>query len=280
MPLSVKRIPTGVSEFDTIIKGGLPSGSVVLLLGEVGAGQNEYVYTSASKLLMTKENPKLKDFLLGHACDLNALPNKLFYVTFSRSKEDILHEVEASFNVDYFETLKNDLIFKDFSDYYFKNSIVPSAWTLGGSNVLFEGKGSNPKLLESLVDFLDENAANNIVIIDSITDLVESEAIRLQDLVITLKGMQRMAKKWECLIYLILIKNIIERKWQQMLIDSVDGVITFEWSHSHRSSKRQRYMYVEKFMSILPHLDESKISRFATTVTAQSGLVVANTERI
>jgi hypothetical protein len=33
-------------------------------------------------------------------------------------------------------------------------------------------------------------------------------------------------------------------------------------------------------MSILPHLDMERIARFATTVTAQSGLVVIDTERI
>jgi hypothetical protein len=41
-----------------------------------------------------------------------------------------------------------------------------------------------------------------------------------------------------------------------------------------------RYMYVDKFISLLPHLDKERIARFATVVTAQSGLVVIDTERI
>ena len=65
-----------------------------------------------------------------------------------------------------------------------------------------------------------------------------------------------------------------------MMMDSVDGTLVFEWSRFATSSKRQRYLYVEKFMSILPHLAMERIARFATTVTAQSGLVVIDTERI
>ena len=65
-----------------------------------------------------------------------------------------------------------------------------------------------------------------------------------------------------------------------MIMDSVDGALVFEWSRYANSSKRQRYMYVEKFISILPHLNKERIARFATTVSALSGLVVIDTERI
>ena len=65
-----------------------------------------------------------------------------------------------------------------------------------------------------------------------------------------------------------------------MIIDSVDGVLVFEWSRHTTSSKRQRYIYIAKFVSLMPHLDEQRIARFATTLTSQSGLVVIDTERI
>jgi len=65
-----------------------------------------------------------------------------------------------------------------------------------------------------------------------------------------------------------------------MVIDSVDGVLRFEWAKFHHTSKRQRYLYVEKFMSVLPHLDQERIARFATLITSQSGFVVINTERV
>ena len=135
-------------------------------------------------------------------------------------------------------------------------------------------------LLESLVDFLDTNATNSMIIIDSLTDLVVSETVDFQHVVSLLKGMQRMAKKWNSVIYLLLTDEILDKKRQQMIIDSVDGVLKFEWAKFHHTSKRQRYLYVEKFMSVLPHLDQERIARFATLITSQSGFVVINTERV
>jgi len=67
---------------------------------------------------------------------------------------------------------------------------------------------------------------------------------------------------------------------QRMIMDSVDGALMFQWSKLGISSRRQRYMHVEKFMSILPHLEKERVARFATTVTASNGLVVIDTERI
>ena len=89
-----------------------------------------------------------------------------------------------------------------------------------------------------------------------------------------------MSKRWGGVIYLVLTHDILDERKQRMIMDSVDGSLVFEWSRFANSSKRQRYLYVEKFMSILPHLDKERIARFATVVTAQSGLVVIDTERI
>lgn len=278
----VKKIPTGVGDFDAIVNGGLPDGSVVMLLGEHGAGQHEFVFTSAYKLGMVKDHPNQAPFYLGNSCDFSALPDNFCYISFSRSKQDILRDIRISFDPDFHAVLSRKLKFKDFSASYFKKTIVPSSWA--GTD---EGKGQklfgdNPKenVLEELVDFLDENANNSMIIIDSLTDLVISEMVNTSELISVIKGIQRASKKWGGVIYLLLTKGIIDSKEEQMLIDSVDGVLVFEWSHYLRSSKRQRYIYVEKFMSLLPHLDEGKIARFPTMITARSGFTVLNMEMI
>ena len=47
MPQAVKqRMPTGISSLDPILEGGVPPGSVILLLGDLGAGNSEFVYSS------------------------------------------------------------------------------------------------------------------------------------------------------------------------------------------------------------------------------------------
>jgi KaiC/GvpD/RAD55 family RecA-like ATPase len=276
----VDRIPTGVADFDSIMQGGLPIGSVVLLLGDVGGGGHEFAMTSAAKIGIVKEFPDTRTFMLGDAGKNGRLPEKMCYITFSRSRDDILRDVKLSFNKDFYESLSNNLLFKDFSRDYFMHTVVPTSWVENEPTGLFSSDKKQDGLLESLVDFLDNNAPRSMVIMDSLTDLVVSETIPFQDLVAFLKGMQRMAKKWESIVYLILTDEILDRKRQQMIIDSVDGVFKFEWAKFHHTSKRQRYLYVEKFMSVLPHLDQERIARFATLITAQSGFVVINTERV
>src|SRR6267143_1253287 len=135
-------------------------------------------------------------------------------------------------------------------------------------------------ILEELVTFLDENAHDSMVVIDSITDLAISDIVETKDLVTTIKGLQRAAKKWHGLVYLLLTRGILERRHEALLMDSTDGCLVFEWRTSARSSARQRYMYLEKFTGVLPHLPRDKIARFPTMVSANNGLVVVYMERI
>ncbi|MBA3045085.1 MAG: recombinase RecA [Euryarchaeota archaeon] len=277
---SMMKVPTGVADFDAIVKGGLPEGSVVLLMGDVGAGQHEFVYTSAFKLATVKEHPYMAESMLGTICNVEGLPEHICYVTFSRSKNDILREISEGFDSSFYNMLSRKIKFKDLSAHYYKKSLVPPSWTDGDNGgKLFAG---TPKenVLEALIQYLDDVPANSMIVIDSLTDLVVSENIRIPELVNVLRGMQRAAKNWGGLIYIMLTKGIMDPREEQMLIDSVDGVLVFEWTKYHMSSKRQRYMYVEKFMSVLPHLDDIRIARFPTRVTAQSGMTVINMECI
>ena len=274
-------MPTGVADFDSIINGGLPAGSVVLLLGDVGAGQLEFSLTSAAKIGLVMDNPDASDFFLGHAARHGKLPDKISYVTFSKSKDDVLQEVGLSFNRDYHESLTKNMTFKDFSERYFMRSVVPTNW-VGEKKAkgLFSSNNGEKTLMEDLVAYFDENSQNSLVIVDSLTDLVVNDSVAFDDLIALLKGIKRMAKKWKCLIYLILTDDILEKKKQQIVIDSVDGVLRFEWSKSTHTSNRQRYMYVEKFMPVLAAIEQQRIMRFATIVTSQSGFVVIDTERV
>lgn len=267
-----------MADFDSIIKGGLPIGSTVLLLGDLGAGQVEFAYTSAAKLALVKEHPETCTYFLGHAAKDGLIPKKICYITFSRSREDILQEIKVSFNNDFYESFERNVVFKDFSGIYFRKTLVPKSWGGDASSIFLPPNEDN--VLEALVNFMDENAPDSLVIIDSLTDLAVSANIEITDLVQVLRGMTRISKHWNGIVYLILTRDIVDERRQRMIVDSVDGALVFEWSKFAMSSKRQRYLYVEKFMSILPHLDKERIARFATVVTAESGLVVIDTERV
>ncbi len=276
----MKKIPTGVSDLDSIIEGGLPAGSVVLLLTEIGAGGQEFVYTSSAKTLRVKKNPEDLTTILGDECKKAILPDEVHHLTFSRAEEDILEEVKISFNQDYYDVIEEMLEIKDFSKEYFRRTMVPRNWTEEGKpNNLFSEDSDND-ILEDLVDYLEENAEDNVIIIDSLTDLLTNDTIEKDKLVTVIKGMRRASKKWGGLIYLLLSKGIVEKSLEYLLIDSVDGVMSFEWSKSHKTSQRQRYMFVDKFMSVLPHLKREKIARFTAEVTDYAGYRVVNYEKI
>jgi len=270
------KVPTGIADLDAIVAGGFPAGSTVLLKGDIGAGMQEYVYTAASKLAIVREQPHMRQYFLGPACDASVLPEKICYVTFSRPREVILREVAASFNPEFAAAFAARTEFRDFSAAYFRHSVVPSAWTHAEGPF---GAGSED-LLGSLVEYLDGNAGNAFVAIDSLTDLVAAEAVPLKDLVTTVKGLQRAAKGWGGIVYLLLTRGILEERYERSIVDSVDGCLVFEWRTFANSSMRQRSIYVEKFTQVLPHLNRDKIARFPAIVTSQQGLVIVYTERV
>ncbi len=276
----MKKIPTGVSDLDSIIKGGVPAGSVVLLFTEIGAGGLEYAYTSSAKILKVKNEPKDVSVILGDECKGSLLPEDIFYITFSRAKGDILDEVSASFNQDYYDMIEEGLEFQDFSEEYFQRTMVPSGWSNDDKNKDLFSDSSDTDLLEELVHFLDDKAEKNMVVIDSITDLLTNSSIDKDKLVTVIKGMRRASKKWGGIVYLILSKGIVDKSLEYQIIDSVDGVFSFQWSKTTRSSQRQRYLLVDKFMSVLPHLKREKIARFTAEVTDYEGYTVINYQKI
>ncbi len=270
------KIPTSVSAFDTIVKGGIPSGSVVILAGEPGAGNREFSYTSAAKLSYARKDKAFREFMIENSKDIY-IPEGTAYISISRSEKEVMHAVDLTFNHDLAGYFRDNLIFKDFSIEYFKNSIVPIKWVTASASEFLKKKGD---LLTELVNFLDKYSDGHIVIVDSLTDLVTSPRIDTMNLVDVIRGLRRKAKEWNTVIYLLLTIGVLDKKDENILFDSVDGVMIFEWHGSSKYSKRYRHMYVLKFTGLMAHLEEEKIARFDTTLNRKMGFVVVNTEKI
>src|SRR5437773_11061075 len=80
-PMRVRKVPAGIADLDSIVNGGFPSGSTILLLGGIGAGMQEYIYTAASKTALVHERPEARRYYLGDHCDDSELPERVCYVT-------------------------------------------------------------------------------------------------------------------------------------------------------------------------------------------------------
>jgi len=78
----VRKVPTGIADLDSIVDGGFPSGSTILLWGDIGAGMQEYIYTAGSKVALVNERPESRRYYVVDHCEDADLPSQVCYVTF------------------------------------------------------------------------------------------------------------------------------------------------------------------------------------------------------
>jgi archaellum biogenesis ATPase FlaH len=297
IPEDLKIMPTGISSLDGPIGGGFPSGSLVLLVGEIGSGYNEFAMTSSVMLAATKAGK-----LTIPPGENIVLPEEIWWVTFTRKQSDLMSEMAPSFDGDLYDLFNKQSNFKDLSEAYFATSSVPLEWVskrpveeenngemlatvgkmLAGVYNLAERPTSKPKgLLNSLADFLTKKGPNNVVILNTLTDLAmlysESET-DWYEFMIFLRGLQRATKEWGGIIYASLDANLLEKHMEQEIAACVDGVLNFEWVQAG-PSERRRTLYIKKFRR-LPSSAMGASMRFNVNLTSNVGLQVTKTELI
>ena len=281
-PTLSQRVPTGVPDFD-FLTGGIPAGSVVLLLGEAGAGGPEFALTSAAHLMLHYDDPEMHRFFLGSARGPFVYPKGIAYLSTSRSEEQLLREIEGSFEPGYLETLRGHLTFRDLSPAYFADSIVPTSWAAVERPLLapatgLAGREDGP--LGALAGALDESGPANLVIVDSRTDLGVRRGVDGESILTLLKGLRRRAKAWGGIVYLLLTRGVAPSATEQAIVDSVDGVLSFSWAISPSRSHRQRTMVIDRFMPVLAHIPHEHQGRFVIRINALDGLVTTQYERV
>jgi KaiC/GvpD/RAD55 family RecA-like ATPase len=274
------RIPTGVNDFDHIT-GGLPVGSVLLLSGEPGAGASEFALTSAATLMRASHRRETRSLYLGRYQGPVAVPGRVTYVSLTRSREQLLREVESAFPDDYSGMLVERLDYVDLSPSYFADSVVPPEWGDAPRPLLEEGSGSGREgLLSELAHVLESKGKGALLIVDSLTDLLVRRAIPPEDILTVVKGLRRRAKDWNGVVYLLLGKGVAEPRIEQALKDSVDGVFDFSWVHHQSKSVRSRALLIEKSMPLLAYVPQELQGRFLLDVRGRFGLVTTQYERV
>jgi KaiC/GvpD/RAD55 family RecA-like ATPase len=277
----VQRVPTGVPDFDHYSRG-LPAGSVVLLIGEAGAGHIEFALTSAVHMMFHYDDPELHQFYLGSTRGPFVYPKGVAYVSLSRSRDQVLQELAGSFEPSYHNAFQRHLTFYDLSPSYFADSVVPPDWS-SVSSPLLGGRGPATRPagpLAAVADALEAGGPGNLVIVDSLTDLLVRRGVDAEELLTLVKGLRRRSKGWGGLTYLVLSKGVAPSATEQALYDSVDGVLSFTWTSSPFHSYRRRTMLIERFLPVLTRVPSEHQGRFVLQIDHLNGLVTTQYERI
>jgi KaiC/GvpD/RAD55 family RecA-like ATPase len=274
------RIPFGVERLDDIVGGGAPPGSVVLLVGEGGAGAREFLHTSAAMNGLAHTDPELFELYYGEAVP-EELPDEVHYVSFTTGEEFVEREMANTMADEVVERALPAVTVRDLSPEYFQLSPVPRSWYTGETRSigdLGESEGRE-SVLSALGSYLSENAPGNLVLIDSVTDLVAgvSDEMEWTDVAMVMKGLEKAANRWGGLIVLLVNGEALAATELGSLEDAASGTFEFEWESG--GSKRARTMVVKEFRGVLSRLEEENIVQFETEV-GESGFDISDVRKI
>lgn len=277
----MSQIPFGVSRLDSIIDGGAPPGNVVLAVGESGAGAREFVYTSAVMNALARRDPELFDLHYGDIHPDAGVPPEVHYLSFTADEGNIEREMNYTMDDEIVEAAIPGIEFRDFSPEYFQLSPIPREWYVGETTSVADLSKQHERedLLTALGDYLTQHAADNLVVIDSITDLVSgiSDEMDWSDVVMLVKGLTKAAYRWGGLIVLLVSEESLTVTELGALMEGVGGTLRFEWESG--GSQRARTMIVEEFRGVLSQLEEENIVRFEVEIH-DAGLDVSDVRKI
>ena len=274
------RIPFGVERLDDIVGGGAPPGSVVLLVGEGGAGAREFLYTSAAMNGLAHTDPDLFELYYGESVP-ETLPPEVHYVSFTTGEEYIEREMANAMADEVVETALPSIQVRDLSPEYFQLSPVPQSWYADETQTIRDlgHPEGRENVLSALGSHLSEHAANNLVLVDSVTDLVAgvSDEMRWNDVAMVMKGLKKAANRWGGLILLLVNRETLTDTELGSLEDAASGTFEFEWGSG--GSKRARTMVVKEFRGVLSLLEGENIVRFETEIN-ESGFDISDVRKI
>jgi KaiC/GvpD/RAD55 family RecA-like ATPase len=264
------KVPTFVPSLDNIMKGGIPEGSSVLLLGEPGAGNFEFSLTSAVNLARALDG-KIPRGLENYDVKF---PDGILYVSFSKPASEILRILTLSLEEDLASSLKKRISILDFSRLFYLQTQIPSSW-IGGGTIR-----DKENIVSTFIKEIDKSGTNKLIIIDSFTDLITSKYLDEKTMFDISRGLSRASKKWNSIVYVLMTANITDRRSENIMMEIFDGTLLFEWNASEKSSKRRRYMTIPRFTGVLPQLEREKIERFDTEFDYKTGMIVLNTTKV
>jgi archaellum biogenesis ATPase FlaH len=273
-------IPFGIRRLDSLIGGGAPSGSTVLLVGEPGAGAREFLYTCAAMNGVASADSDLFDLHYGDLHPDATLPSEIHYLSFTDSADFLTEEMTRTMEDDIVEAAASEIHFHDLSPEYFQLSPVPREWYIGETQSVTDlGGDRREDVLSAFGAQLTENGPNNLVLVDSVTDLLTgaAEDVGWTDIAMVTRGLTKVAHRWGSLVVLLLNRESLTDRQLGQFVDAVSGSLHFEWESG--GSKRARTLFVRQFRGVLSQLEEENIVQFETEIH-EAGFDVSDVRKI
>ena len=277
----MSSVPFGVARFDSLLDGGAPPGSVVLLAGESGAGAREFLYTSAAMNALARTDEELFDLYYGDTRGDAAVPPDVHYLSFTAGEASITREMRYTMVDEIVDAAVDGIDFRDLSPEFFQLSPIPREWYEGETTTITDlgDRDRYDDVLTAFGDYLTEHAAGNLVCIDSVTDLVSvvSDDLEWSDIAMVMKGLKKAAYRWQgLLLVLVNVDSLTEQEFGT-LMDAAGGTLQFAWESG--GSKRARTMFVREFRGVLSQIEAENIVRFETEVH-DGGLDISDVRKI
>ncbi len=275
------RMPLGVAGLDRLIDGGAPTGSLVLLAGESGAGAREFLYTSAAMNGLAEADSDLFELYYGAMAADVVSPDEIHYISFTDPREAVIDEMRFVMDDELVDSGTEAVEFFDLARQYFQLTQVPTDWYTAKTTDIrgLSTKGDKRDVLDALGEYLSENATGNLVVIDSVTDLIAAAGDRMEwsDLTVLLKGLNRASYRWGGVILLLVNVEPLTPTQLGRLKEAADGTLLFDWESG--GSERARTLVVEEFRGVLSRLEDENIVRFETEIT-DAGFDISNVRKI
>lgn len=275
------RVPFGISRLDSIIGGGAPAGSTVLLAGEVGAGAREFLYTSVALNGLAHSDEELFDLYYDELESNARLPSDIHYISFTAGEDALAREMHHTMDSDLVEAATDAVQFTDFSEEYFQLSQVPSDWyTQRPVNIQSLGDQDGRRdVMDAVGDYLSAHGSDSLVVIDSLADLISAAGADMdwRDITLLIKGLKKASHQWGGLVLLLVTMETLTETRLGRLMEATDGTLFFEWESG--GSERARTMFVKQFRGVLSRLEDENIIRFETEIH-DGGFDISNVRKI
>ncbi|MFC7043269.1 hypothetical protein [Halonotius sp. GCM10025705] len=122
-------MPFGVSRLDSMLDGGVPTGSVVLLATEPGAGGRKFAQTSAAmNALATTDNEAFERHYRGIDHEGVIVPASVHYLSVAATTDSLEAALTETVSTEIAARAAAGITYHDLSATYFDATDVPAAW--------------------------------------------------------------------------------------------------------------------------------------------------------